>query len=224
MTMQIKTAEQRKAESIKKLTQQNIPYIDWLPYIETADDAVYKTKEAIAKRAIACLISIQAACDRDNGIYTSESAQWCLDLIEQFELGQVLTPNEVMILNNEGSKQDVINMIWKYEAYWSLLWALGLVEALDFPNDTIDCEFAINVVAQCETFDDFMQLATLRDLETVLDEADLIYRYHWACVNARINQQETPSAMIASVVSERRAGLDWLFRHDADWNNPELST
>ena len=69
-----------------------------------------------------------------------------------------------------------------------------------------------------------MQSVTLRDSETVLDEADLIYRYHWACVNARINQREIPSGMIESVVSERRAGLDWLIRNDADWDNPERST
>lgn len=220
----MKTAEQRKAESITKLKQHNIPYIDWLPPIESADDAIYKTKETIAKRAIACLISIQAACDRNNDSYTPQSAEWCLDLIQQFELGQVLTPNEVQILNNKGDEQDVINMIWKYEAYWSLLWALGLVSTLDFPNDTIDCDYAISVVAECETFEDFMQSANLRDVETVLDEADLIYRYHWACVNARINQQEMPNTMIESVVSERRAGLDWLIRPDADWDNPDLST
>lgn len=145
-------------------------------------------------------------------------------MIKQFELGQVLTPQEVKILNNEGDEQDVINMIWKYEAYWSLLWALGLVEQLDFPNDTVDCDYAISVVSQCDNFDAFMQSVTLRDLETVLDEADLIYRYHWACVDARINQREIPSGMIESVVSERRAGLDWLIHSDADWDNPERST
>lgn len=220
----MKTAEQRKADSIIKLVQHEVPYIDWLPHIEAADETVLKTKETIAKRAIACLISIQAACDRDNDSYTPESAEWCLDLIQQFELGQVLTPQEVKILNNEGDEQDVINMIWKYEAYWSLLWALGLVEQLDFPNDTVDCDYAISVVSQCDNFDAFMQSVTLRDLETVLDEADLIYRYHWACVDARINQREIPSGMIESVVSERRAGLDWLIHSDADWDNPERST
>lgn len=220
----MKTSEQRKAESIVKLAQQDVPYIDWLPPIKSEDETVYKTKETIAKRAIACLISIQAACDQNNDSYTPESAQWCLGLIQQFELEQALTPSEVKILNNEGDAQDVINMIWKYEAYWSLLWALGLVETLEFPNDTVDCDYAINVVAQCETFEEFMQSVNLRDLETVLDEADLIYRYHWACVNARINQQEMPNGMIESVVSERRAGLDWLIRHDADWDNPDLNT
>lgn len=70
----MKTAEQRKADSIIKLAQHEVPYIDWLPHIEAADETVLKTRETIAKRAIACLISIQAACDRDNDSYTPESA------------------------------------------------------------------------------------------------------------------------------------------------------
>ena len=220
----MKTAEQRKAESILELQRHDVPYIDWLPHIETVNEAYVRTIEEIAQRAIACLITIQAACDRNNDNYSPENAQWCLELIQQFQLDEVLTPKEIDILNNEGNEQDVVNMIWKYESYWSLLWALGLVERLEFPNDTIDCDYAINVVSSCETFAAFMQTVKRRDIEDILDQADLIYRYHWACVNARINQLALPANLIESVVSERRAGLDWLIRIDADWDNPELST
>ncbi len=40
-------------------------------------------------------------------------------------------------------------MVWKYEAYWTLLWALGIVATLDYPDHTIDCDFAMHAVARC---------------------------------------------------------------------------
>ncbi len=65
----MKTAEQRKAESLLELQRHDVPYIDWLPHIESADEACVRSVESIAQRAIACLITIQAACNRNNDSY-----------------------------------------------------------------------------------------------------------------------------------------------------------
>ncbi|MGG2395709.1 DUF4272 domain-containing protein [Pseudomonas sp. SH1-B] len=219
------TPEQRKAASIARLQATDIPYIDHLPMIEAASDVRVRSKEEIARRAIACLVTIQAACDRNAGSYTAEAAQWCQELLEQYGVTE-LTAAEVQILNNQGERQDVINMVWKYEAYWVLLWALGIVERLDFPDHTIDCDFAIQAVSQHESLAAFLQQTHLRDIHSILDEADLIYRYHWACVDARLKQAPMPANMNASVVMERHAALNWLIDNDGqdDWDNPDVST
>ena len=60
------------------------------------------------------------------------------------------------------------------------------------------------------TFRNFWANANQRSLEELLDEDDLIYRYHWACVDARIHDQPAPASLDESVVLERRSGLDWL--------------
>jgi Domain of unknown function (DUF4272) len=39
----------------------------------------------------------------------------------------------------------------------------------------------------------FVADAKLRSLEQVLDEADLIYRYDWAVVDARVNHKPSPA-------------------------------
>ena len=217
--------EERKAASIAKLQAADIPYIDHLPMIEPASEVRVRSAEEIAQRAIACLITIQAACDRNAGSYTADTAQWCQALLEQYGITQ-LTPAEVRILSNQGEQQDVINMVWKYEAYWVLLWALGIVESLDFPDRTIDCDFAIEAVSRHENFSAFLQQVRLRDIHSILDEADLIYRYHWACVEARLKQAPMPADMNASVVMERHAALNWLIDNDGqdDWDNPDVST
>lgn len=59
----MKTLLQRKQESILKLQAQSIPYIEWLPHIESADEVIARSVESIAKRAIAYLMIIQVACD-----------------------------------------------------------------------------------------------------------------------------------------------------------------
>lgn len=134
--------------------------------------------------------------------------------------------SEVRVRSNEGGEQDVVNMVWKYEAYWVLLWALGVVEELDFPDHAIDCDFAIQAVAQHQDFAAFMATTKLRDIASILDEADLIYRYHWACVNARLKQAPMPAGLNPSVVMERHAALNWLIDNDGqdDWDNPDVST
>ncbi|KYQ84295.1 hypothetical protein AWW72_09855 [Acinetobacter sp. NRRL B-65365] len=220
----MKNPEQRKQESILKLKTKAIPYIDWLPHIESSDDVIQRSAEYIAKRAIACLLMIQVACDLDRDQFDQETEDFIVDLLNKFEVADELTVKEKNILNRSAAQQDIVNMIWKYEAYWVLLWALGIVDELKYPDEIADCDFAIEVVSRCRSLQEFMQQVRLRDIEEILDEADLIYRYDWACVDARLKQQNAPSNLNASIVLERHGALNWLIQAEADWDNPDVST
>ncbi len=220
----MKIPEQRKQASILKLQSQSVPYIDWLPYIEAADEIEPRSAEQIAKRAIACLLVIQAACDLNHDQFDDETQAFIIELIQKFDVWSELTPKELAIIHREGTTQDVINMIWKYEAYWTLLWALGVVEELNYPANIADCDFAIQAVSSCDSFDAFIAQVKLRDIEELLDEADLIYRYDWACVDARLKHQQAPAGLNASVVLERHGALNWLIQRDGDWDHPDVNT
>ena len=69
-----------------------------------------------------------------------------------------------------------------------------------------------------------MAQVKLRDIEELLDEADLIYRYDWACVDARLKHQQAPAGLNASVVLERHGALNWLIQRDGDWDHPDVNT
>lgn len=56
-------AQMRKKRSIEILKAHNVPYIQHLPVIETADNVKIRTAEEIAQRAVTCLLAIQVACD-----------------------------------------------------------------------------------------------------------------------------------------------------------------
>ena len=63
----------------------------------------------------------------------------------------------------------------------------------------------------------------MRSKSQILDEADLIFRYNWACVDARIKNLNMPSGLDAGVVYERHRALNWLIRYmDQEWD--EITT
>lgn len=78
-----KSPETRKAASIAKLQARGVPCLDILPVIEAADEARIRSAEEIARRAIACLIAIQAAFAQHDGSYSEAGAAWCHDRLEQ---------------------------------------------------------------------------------------------------------------------------------------------
>lgn len=220
----MKSAEQRKQLSIEKLKSQNIAYINWLPTIETENEVQLKKPQEIAKRLVACMLCIQASFDQKNGDYDIEVVIFYQKLLNKFQIDN-LTEKELIVFEQKGDENDWLNMTWKYESCWALLWALGFIGELKFPNEPMtadECNFAIGVVANNDDFDEFLSKIKMRSLDEILDQADLNYRYHWACVDARVNGKQTD--LYESVVMERRAGLDWLFVVDADWDYPNMST
>lgn len=220
----MKIPQQRKEESIFKLKSQSVPYITWLPFIESADEIKLRSAEDIAKRAIACLLVIQAACDLNNDQFDDETRTFIIDLLQKFNVLNELTAKEQAIISCDAAPQDIVNMVWKYEAYWALLWALGIVKELKYPTEIADCDFAIQAVSSCESFEEFMAKVELRDIDEILDEADLIYRYDWACVDARMKQLNAPAGLNSSVVVERHGALNWLIQRDGDWDDPDVNT
>ncbi|MEK4426849.1 DUF4272 domain-containing protein [Solibacillus sp. FSL K6-1523] len=218
--------ERRKNNTIMYLNEHGIPFNQGLPQLLPLAHYSFKTQEQIAKRAVALLIIIQYACDvaQDSDIH--ESRDFFTGMLNKFGVEKYLTDNERNFLQSENpNKQEAGNISWQYEAYWVLIWALGLVDTLDFPDDICDCEYAIQVVSSCESFEQFYGETTMRNIEVILDEADKIYRLHWACVNSRIQEQEAPASLNESVVMERRRGLFWIIGHrDEEWDYISMDT
>lgn len=207
---------ERKRKSIEILKSNQVPYMEGLPQIEDVTEIEARSAEEIAKRAIACLIAIQVACDINRGENIEDSREFFNGFLEKYKVTNELTEAEKKIIFGIPEEQDVINMAWKYEAYWTLIWALGILDELDYPSQICNCDFAINVVAECKDFNEFMKKVNLRSIDEILNEADLIYRYHWACVDARINEKNIPAQLDSGVVIERHWGLNWLIGKGTD--------
>ncbi len=216
-------AIRRKERTIQILKIKNIPYIEHLPVIEEENKITERTKTEIAKRAVACMIAIQMAIGHQRGFDNTR----ILEVIKKFDVETYLTNNEKNIIYGRDIKeQDIINMTWKYEAYWVLIWSLGLLNELNYPSEICDCNYAESILFKHDNFESFLDTCKLRNLSEILDEADLIYRYNWACVNARVSCEQIPSNLNPSIVLERHKALNWLVRYSDcdDWDNMPTDT
>ncbi|QDQ00921.1 DUF4272 domain-containing protein [Lysinibacillus fusiformis] len=218
--------ELRKNKTVAYLNENAIPFIHSLPQLPPVEQCQFKAQEDIARRAIALLMVIQHACDVAQGENIQESKDFFINMLQKYGVEEYLTDNERDFLQaEEPSRQQAVTISWQYESYWVLIWALGLVNTLDFPDDVCDCDYAIKIVANNETFEQFYLNTTMRSHEEILDEADKMYRLHWACVNGRIQGQEAPADMNENIVMERRRGLFWLMgNRDEEWDNISMDT
>lgn len=218
--------EQRKLATIDYLREMNIPWNEGLPQLPPLADLRFKSGEEIARRAVALLLVIQYACDVLQNEDLEQSRQFVTGMLDKYGVTAALTENEVELLQQEEPEhQDAVNISWQYEAYWALIWALGLVERLDFPSQACDCDFAIQAVSSCGSLEEFMERTAVRRPEEILDEADRIYRLHWACVNSRVKGESAPAGMNESIVMERRRALFWLIGFgDESWDHVRMDT
>lgn len=218
------TSEERRNKSNKKIKNMGIACHENLPLIEDSSEVSLKDLDVICRRAIACLLSTQLACDiAENNDY-NESREMFFKLLKEFQVEDCLLEKEKKLFEGNYEKQDVIDVAWTYEAYWSLVWALGLVKNIDYPNNVCDCQKAIRLVGDCKNFEEFKKKCKLRDIEEILDVLDLHYRYHWATTEKRINPTTPIGELNPDVVVERRRGLEWLISPIEDWNDIALHT
>jgi len=207
----------RKERSEQKLRELGVPANANLPRIESEEEAQLRNPEEVAQRAIAlCAVAV-----RGEGLQWKEVAE----LLKEHDPLQVATPKEKSFLLEENPAQkDQFNFSWRYESLWVLLWALGYVESLDYPSSHCDVPRSVGTLIGATT-EQFIKQATLRPLSEILDEADLIYRYDWAVVDARINRQPPPANLDAGVVYERHYALNWLIGYmNQDWDDVTTDT
>lgn len=220
------TPEERRKRNNEYIKKMNIACYENLPVIESSSNVKLKDLDVICKRAIACLLSIQLACDIEEQQDYEKSKSMFSNVLKPFGVENDLLENEKKLFDNKYKKQDVINVIWTYECYWSLVWALGLIEdnEIKVPKDVCNCKKAITLVGNCKNFEEFKKKTKMRNIEEILDLLDLYYRYHWACVEKRIKPNTNIGVLDPEVVWERRKGLEWLISDIYDWNKISLDT
>ena len=75
------------------------------------------------------------------------------------------------------------------------------------------------------TKEQFIKNAKLRSISDILNENDLIYRYHWAVVESRVNGLNIPSEINPSIVMERHYALNWLIGYmNQAWDDISTDT
>lgn len=210
-------AQTRKARSVAQLRSEGVPTIDHLPTIETESTSTRRNTKVVVQRAIALVI---VAVKGETGDHTMGQV-----LIKQFNAAGFFTPKEQAFMDDpDPSDQDRTNFAWRYEGVHVMLWALGIAPELDRPDHICDVPLIANTLRELGT-DGLMRRAKLRPQAELLDAADLIYRYDWATVNARLKGEEAPAGLDKGVVYERHYALNWLIGYmNQDWDDISTDT
>ncbi len=207
----------RKLRSIEYCKQYEIPVNVYLPEIETEAQTKIRSKEEIVSRTFALLyLGIKSE---------GTEAEKLKELEDKYDIRECFSINELAYVDAKSpTQQQTVNANWRYESMHVMLWALGYIDSLSYPSQI--CNVGEDVLLVWENSkEEFIAKAQLRSKKEILDQADLIYRIHWACVDARIQNQAAPSDLNNSVVYERHYALNWLINYlDQDWDNVSTDT
>jgi hypothetical protein len=213
-------AKDRKQRSDIFLQDKGVKLNNYLPCIEISEEAKIRTPLEIAERFVALTVINFVAFE----YMTSDEA---LDYLSKHSLTQLITPDEAAFLD-DATPEKRIQKTWQLECVWTLFWALNIAADLDFPDHLADLnkipqqDFPLGKDKDPRQF--IERFITRRSDTEILDAADLYYRFDWACVNARINNEEV-AVIHPSVVYERHYALNWLIGYmGVDWDDVSADT
>lgn len=219
------SGEARKERSNKCLAAEGVPVCAALPPI--VGDAAYlpRSVEEVARRTLGILLtSVFAELVSSRGVEAARES--IADLLERYGAQEFLSPGERAFISGPApDEQSLADFTWRYECAWVGLWALGFVDTLAYPGAVCDVGGMAAMVRDCGDYPGFLRSCRLRAPSRILDEADRIYRYDWACADARINGRDAPAGLDPGVVVERHRMFNWLIRYmDAAWDDVRTDT
>ena len=207
----------RKARSEEALQARTIPFAAGLPPVASDTTVQLRSQDAVVDRTLA----LAYVALKGEGLEADSLAGFD----EAYGARDHLSPAEQAFADNPApDRQALVNATWRYEALHALLWALGFVPELDYPDHPCDPGADMGLLAPLSEAE-FRARARLRPAAEILDAADITYRYAWACVDARLHQRPAPAGLEGGAVHERLYALNWLTtRFDEDWDDVSTDT
>jgi len=212
-----KDQQARRAQSEAYCRAHGIPYYKnpTAMFVAAEAEATLRTPDQVVDRALAlCFIGLKS-----EGLAPARLAE----IDSAYHITPKLTPNErAYVTAARPTAQQQLEANWRYESLHVMLWALGYVEALSYPDSGCDVAHDAALIHDLSEAQ-FRQRARMRSKKELLDQADLVLRLGWACDEARLAQQPAPGNLSPDVVLERHHSLNWLIRYAGQaWD--EVST
>jgi len=186
-------------------------------FVDPENKVTIRTKDEIVKRTLAlCYIGLKG-----EGLGQKDLDKFAKD----YNIPLKLTPGEkVYVTTKQPTKQQAIDATWKYEDLHVMLWALGFIDTLSYPDQFCNVANDVKIIFDLSE-EDFTKKANLRSKKEILDQADLILRLDWACVEARVKNKPPPGNLDKGVVYERHYSLNWLINYmDQGWDDVTTDT
>jgi len=205
---------QRKTASEKLLSSYQIPYHPIL-YSEAESEVEIRSKDEILVR----ILALAAVGLKSEGL----EDEFLIPFIDKYELTPHFSPGEATFLQQANPEEQVLHaMNWRYESMETLMWVVGLIDSLDFPNKLCDASKLVHLLYQ-KSYVELLQIATLRPKAEIMDALDLSLLFHWAARNSWLKQEDPPAGIEHGVVYERHYAFNWVTQLEREeWD--EVST
>jgi hypothetical protein len=209
----------RRAQSEAYCRAHGVPYYKnpTAMFVDSEAETTLRTPNQVVGRALAlCFIGLKS-----EGLPPARLAE----IDRAYHIAAKLTPKErAYVAAPQPTTQQQLEANWRYESLHVLLWALGYVDALNYPDTSCDVAHDTAIIHALSEAQ-FRQGAKLRSKKELLDQADLILRLGWACDEARLAQQPAPGNLSPDIVLERHYSLNWLIQYaNQEWDDVSTDT
>lgn len=216
----------RRLRSIEKCKEKGLPYLETLKASVYEEECVIPSKEDIIHRA-ACVFAA-AVCAEACYTEPKKAKAMCGGMLEELEkrygVSGFFSDEEKSYVSNPINFPNLhTKFSWRYECCAVLLWAIGLWE-LGEPLSVCDAGQLGEIIWKND-FNSLSEKAAPKSKSEILDMQDLMLRYDWACVDARIKNEKV-TAVNDEIVVEWHYALNWLTNanYTDDWDEIRTDT
>ncbi|SHH22404.1 DUF4272 domain-containing protein [Massilia sp. CF038] len=205
----------RKARIEGKLAAAGVETGASLPPLVCEKELVLRSEEEIAGRIKALLVCALRAesCLAGQPMSVDELFSKILGADDHLSAAE-----QAYLELDAPTQHQSVQLLWRYEAVYLLLWSLGLAPELPYPPQPCDAGECVRLLGE-------LSKGKLRDPGEILDALDLHYRLHWSIRERRRKAQPEIEGIDAGVVSERHHALNWLVRFQhAQWDDVDTPT
>ena len=208
MMSSIRNHSLEEARRLNYPVNPNLPELDERQNIRTTAEAAHR------------MLALHAVVASSCGFPKANALEW----LDREGLAESLEPEEKQFLEMTTNEAQNNAMQWQVEALWTLAWALGCHDTLDFTDSCAD-DFVsmlpdLKAGAATQTF---LSGLTIRAKDELLRQCDLAYCLHWGAREAALSSKLIEGAVPENVVRERRRALEWLISNDG-WDEVSLDT
>jgi hypothetical protein len=217
----LKSPLSRKERSENRLAELGITFNPNLPVTNESDSTAIRNSKEIASKIIS-LWEVVNIASKTKDSNRGESIEFLKDVKLW---GSLSTLDQEFLINEEHSKQRIIDMTWRTEVLKVLYWSLNEIPSLDEPIEGGSLvSVSDRVLKNYPSLNSFLNKTKMRPQKEILDESDFIYRLHWSSRQHRRKEQNVPSNYNYSIIKERDFALRWLTDSQLNWDEITLDT
>ena len=121
------------------------------------------------------------------------------------------------------SKENTEQLQLGVEALWELAWVLGLIPKVN--HSGLCGNNLVHLIPKPgEDPSEFLASDQMRSHNSIYEEADLLFRLHWASREASLTGQPEPTGVPEYVIDQRHKAINWVCNGEEHWDNIDTST